>query len=375
MSAPTTFHAPAERAPSDELLRQADAARGLMVLREVLATVPDLVLVVNQLRQVIFANRAVLELVDRTEEDIRGLRPGELIGCIHSDTMPGGCGTSEACRTCGAVAAVLAAAEGREAEREARLTLKSGASVDLRVKAQGIRVNGEELTVVALSDIASEKRKRALERIFFHDVLNTAGGVQGLARLLDGASKEQLGKLVDMLQSSADQLVDEILAQRMLTSAESDEYKLSLERHPISGIIEDTVGTYVSLGYARDVGVEVDGSLPDGGIETDHTMLLRVLGNLTKNAIEASRRGMKVRVGGRVADEGAEFWVHSEPMIPRAAQLQVFQRSFTTKGPGRGLGTYSARLFTEQYLGGRISFTTSEEEGTTFRAVFPITLG
>ncbi len=84
---------------------------------------------------------------------------------------------------------------------------------------------------------------------------------------------------------------------------------------------------------------------------------------------------MKVRVGGRVADEGAEFWVHSEPMIPRAAQLQVFQRSFTTKGPGRGLGTYSARLFTEQYLGGRISFTTSEEEGTTFRTVFPITLG
>jgi signal transduction histidine kinase len=345
-----------------------------MVLREVLATVPDLVLVVNPLRQVIFANRAVLELVDRTEEDIRGLRPGELVGCIHSETMPGGCGTSEACQTCGAVAAILAAADGREAEREARLTLMSGASVDLRVKAQGIRVKGEELTVVALSDIASEKRKRALERIFFHDVLNTAGGVQGLARLLEGASQDQVDKLVDMLQSSADQLVDEILAQRMLTSAEDDDYVLSLGRYPIDEIVRDTVGTYVSLGYARDVGVEVDGALPDKGIETDHTMLLRVLGNLTKNAIEASRPGMKVRVSGRIADEGAEFTVHSEPMIPRAGQLQVFQRSFTTKGPGRGLGTYSAKLFAEQYLGGQISFTTSEEEGTTFRVVLPITL-
>jgi signal transduction histidine kinase len=343
-----------------------------MVLREVLATVPDLVLVVNRQRQVIFANRAVLEMVNQSEEDIRGLRPGELIGCVHSDTMPAGCGTSEACQTCGAVAAVLAAAEGHVVEREARLTLKSGVSLDLRVKAQGIQVNGEQLTVVALSDIASEKRKRALERVFFHDVLNTAGGVQGLARLLEGASQEQLDKLVDMLQSSADQLVDEIQAQRMLTSAESDEYEISLGRHPIREIVENTVGTYLSLGYAREVEVEVDGSPPDDSIETDHTMILRVLGNLTKNAVEASRSGMRVRVGARIVDQEAEFWVHSEPAIPRAGQLQVFQRSFTTKGPGRGLGTYSAKLFTEQYLGGEISFTTSEEEGTTFRAVFPL---
>ena len=144
MSAPDTYHAPAERAPLDHLLQQADAARGLTVLRRVLEAVPDLVMVVNPERQVVFANRAVLELVNRSEEEVRGLRPGELVECVHSDEMPGGCGTRESCRTCGAVEAVLAAAMGREVEREARLTLKSGESLDLRVRAHAIQMNGQE---------------------------------------------------------------------------------------------------------------------------------------------------------------------------------------------------------------------------------------
>jgi len=51
---------------------------------------------------------------------------------------------------------------------------------------------------------------------------------------------------------------------------------------------------------------------------------------------------------------------------PRVA-LRVFQRSFSTKaGQGRGLGTFSMKLFGENYLGGRVSFTSLQEAGTTF---------
>jgi len=47
-------------------------------------------------------------------------------------------------------------------------------------------------------------------------------------------------------------------------------------------------------------------------------------------------------------------------------QLQVFNRSFSTKGKNRGLGTYGAKLLTERYMGGKISFASHEGEGTTF---------
>ncbi len=67
-----------------------------------------------------------------------------------------------------------------------------------------------------------------------------------------------------------------------------------------------------------------------------------------------------------------EFRIHNPAAIPDEVQLQVFQRSFSTKGTGRGLGTYSAKLITERYLKGRISFTSSTDEGTTFRVAFPV---
>jgi signal transduction histidine kinase len=47
-------------------------------------------------------------------------------------------------------------------------------------------------------------------------------------------------------------------------------------------------------------------------------------------------------------------------------QLQIFQRFFSTKGPGRGLGTYSMKLFGERYLKGKVDFSSQAPQGTTF---------
>ncbi len=65
------------------------------------------------------------------------------------------------------------------------------------------------------------------------------------------------------------------------------------------------------------------------------------------------------------------FEVHNPAYMPRDIQLQVFQRSFSTKGEGRGLGTYSIKLLTERYLCGTVSFKSSPEEGTVFRVEYP----
>ena len=57
--------------------------------------------------------------------------------------------------------------------------------------------------------------------------------------------------------------------------------------------------------------------------------------------------------------------------MPDDAQLQIFQRSFSTKcEPGRGLGTYSMKLLGERFMGGVVDFTSRAPEGTTFRLHF-----
>ncbi len=55
--------------------------------------------------------------------------------------------------------------------------------------------------------------------------------------------------------------------------------------------------------------------------------------------------------------------------------MQVFQRSFSTKAErGRGIGTYSVKLFVERYLRGTVGFTSAEPDGTTFSVTLPATL-
>jgi sensor histidine kinase regulating citrate/malate metabolism len=61
-------------------------------------------------------------------------------------------------------------------------------------------------------------------------------------------------------------------------------------------------------------------------------------------------------------------------VMPEAVRMQIFQRSFSTRGTGRGIGTYSIRLLTEKYLKGTVVFTSSDPEGTIFFVELPKTI-
>ena len=76
--------------------------------------------------------------------------------------------------------------------------------------------------VYSILDIADEKRKEVLERIFLHDVMNTAGGLLGFSKLLMGASEELLELYSKMIYDLTDKMVDEINAQRQLIQAETN---------------------------------------------------------------------------------------------------------------------------------------------------------
>jgi len=112
--------------------------------------------------------------------------------------------------------------------------------------------------------------------------------------------------------------------------------------------------------------LELDPAATDEVTRTSKPLLHRILGNMVKNALEATAAGGTIRLGCDREAGGLHFWVNNPGFMSRSVQLQVFNRSFTTKGVGRGIGTYSIRLLGEKYLGGRVSFESSEAEGTTF---------
>ncbi len=110
----------------------------------------------------------------------------------------------------------------------------------------------------------------------------------------------------------------------------------------------------------------------DAAVMTDRRLAGRVVGNMLKNTLEATPAGESVVLGDTAEPEGVRLWVRNPTVMPRETQLQVFQRSFSTKGTGRGIGTYSMKLLGEEYLGGRVGFTSESGEGTIFFLILPV---
>lgn len=92
------------------------------------------------------------------------------------------------------------------------------------------------------------------------------------------------------LVALADQLVEEIRAQRDLTYAESGDLKPEFEPVNSRDLLERLRSTYSrhAVGRGRDI---VLADVWNGNFITDHRLLGRVLGNMLKNALEATERG------------------------------------------------------------------------------------
>jgi len=166
--------------------------------------------------------------------------------------------------------------------------------------------------------------------------------------------------------------MEEIQAGSDLAAAERGELVVHVASLDAREILKRVCEIYATHEVSRGKTVVVAEISRPYVVTTDRMLLKRILGNLLKNALEAAVEGQQVSLGFHNHGAAAVFWVHNEAAMPEAVQLQVFRRSFSTKSPvGRGIGTYSAKLITERYLGGALSFTSSEEEGTTFTLTLP----
>ncbi|MBI5601129.1 MAG: HAMP domain-containing histidine kinase [Gemmatimonadetes bacterium] len=391
---PTAF-APAERAGVEEVLRQHRKLVGLPFVCDFLDAMPNMAVVLNGDRQIVLMNLAFREflgtgdpevgVVDQRREVFEALvasalgkRPGEAVGCIHSRETDGGCGTTKFCRNCGAARAIVNSQKWRGLDvQECRLTIGNGegveTSVDFRVWAQSLDVEGERFTVFSLIDISHEKRREALERIFYHDVLNTAGGVQGLSELMAQGQLPAAGiqEAATVMSQSADQLVEEIDAQRALSAAESGDLEVAPRVVHSMELIRRVLNVMRTSTAGRGRELHVESTTQPFEFTSDPVLVRRVLVNLTKNALEAVPVGGVVTVGARRETDAVVFTVHNASVMPVEVQQQVFQRSYSTKGAGRGLGTYSIRLLTRHYLRGQVSFVSNESEGTVFTVRLP----
>jgi K+-sensing histidine kinase KdpD len=368
-----TKFAPAERASEARVRDLYRLLTSIPLLEKVMGSVPDILVFLNENRQIVLANDAAFRFlgVEPTLE-VLGNRPGEAFGCAHAAETEAGCGTTEFCQTCGAVQAILAAQGGESDVKECRMAIKdSWDALDLKVSTAPFDYEGERFTICALQDISHEKRRRALERTFFHDVLNTVGGLRGFAELLLESEPEEVPEVASSVSKISAQLIEEIETQRSLLAAESDELSVNPQELKTKEVLEELAVVYRRHEVAKGKSITIAADSESLAFRSDYALLLRVLGNMLKNALEATAAQENVTLGARRDADQVEFWVNNPAFMPRDVQLQVFKRSFSTKGSGRGIGTYSMRLLASRYLRGTVDFSSSEAQGTTFRLRLP----
>ncbi len=368
-----TKFAPPERIEGDELKKQIELIESKTLTKQFLDALPLFVTVLNKYRQFVYVNKAFIEFLGVKDKwKVLGLRPGEAVHCIHAYENEAGCGTTEFCRYCGAVNSILEAQKGISNEKECLITQENHNVLDLLVWSYPIQINGEQFIIFTIKDIQHFKRRRALEKIFFHDVLNTAGNLRGFSTLLlEAQDPQEIKEYTTYISEMTERLIEEIQSQKDLLAAENDELVVEKQIFSTMPTLERLKKFFEKQRIAKGKNILIDPQSEQITFQTDGTLVRRVITNMLKNALEASKEGETVTIGVKQTEEGVDFYVHNPAYIPFKIQSQIFNRNFSTKGANRGLGTYSMRLLTEKYLKGKVYFETDKEKGTTFHAVLP----
>ncbi len=189
-----TYFAPAERADKEEIATEIQMVNKIPVVSGLLHSIGGILAILDEHRQIVSTNDSFLNMSGIADlKETLGLRPGEVLQCVHSEEEPGGCGTSRFCSTCGAAIAIVSSLkENKSVERVCALTAKRGGEdvdIALLVRSLPIEINESRFLLLFLQDITVEQQRAALERTFFHDISNM------LTNALEASKEKETVKL------------------------------------------------------------------------------------------------------------------------------------------------------------------------------------
>ena len=304
---------------------------------------------------VVDENLNIVYYNDSPVTEAKQISPGDLLKCqnaLHSK----GCGCHANCSKCALRNMVSKSLETEtKMNADVKLLLDKNNQFDFKAISTPIFDEGKKYAIVLLIDLTTDNRELMMERIFFHDVINLAGAMNTLVDCVENSNREEMMAVIKDVSS---QLMEELTSQKNLIYAQ----KGILETHNSILIAKETLQKiHEELSKVAmnrfSVNLIVDTQLSDEQIEEDPVLLHRVLLNMIKNACEASRPGEYVIIGGYSTDDRVVFSVHHNGVIPDDIKSHKFINGNSSKGAGRGLGTYSIKLLGENYLNGKVWFT------------------
>lgn len=365
--------------PNEEFIESRNIIATAQNLDLFINNLPYITLILDKNRHIVYANQKMIDFQGLINlQQAIGMLPGDLVKCIHAHEGIDGCGSATACNYCGCFITVQESLlKNKTITGDCRITaLKEGQEIplELQITSSPITMKNKLFVIVSLLDISSEKQKERFERVFLHDMVNSIGGMSGLLDILKIPSDDRSSNLLKLLKNSTQNLLNELDLYRELNSAELGLLKTNTTTINADEFIEEIHSIMACYPTISEDKLIILKPRPEKGIvfNSDYNLAVKVIMNMVKNALEATDAGGTVKLGYTCTADAITFQVNNAAVMAPSAQSQIFQRSFSTKGNGHGVGAYSMKLFMERYLNGSISFASNETDGTTFYAKFPL---
>lgn len=191
----------------------------------------------------------------------------------------------------------------------------------------------------------------------------THTGVEGEARTALESIHDQAGRMAALLS----QLL-------LLARADKGRQPLHWETVDLSELTQMVADTEAEQAVARQITVETDLE-PGVTVEGDETLLMRLLINLTENALHYGRPGGKVRLTVRQQGETAVGTVEDDGIgIAPEDQDKIWQRFWQAdparSGGGAGLGLAMVRWIAQAH-DGQVTVESTPGVGSIFTFVIP----
>lgn len=262
---------------------------------------------------------------------------------------------------------------------------KNGSEYNAELHVFPIMENGKAKYFVGLqTDITLRKRADIAKSEFMslasHQLRTPLTGIRWGLSLLSRREKLTLNQqaLVNELQQQTSRMAESINVMLHLSRIEAGKMEVKNKPCALSSVINELCGEFHPLAEQKmqQCQFRLDDSIT---LTTDPALLKEILANLITNAIKYTPNNKTIELTTKVLGNEVHINVRDEGFgIPQDQQDKIFSKFFRATNvvdkipDGTGLGLYLVYALTK-LLGGRISFVSAENEGSTFSLTLPLT--
>lgn len=245
-----------------------------------------------------------------------------------------------------------------------------------------IRSINRELVVAREKAEENDRLKSAFLANMSHEIRTPMNGIIGFAELLKRPvlTEDERETYVEIIKQSGQRLLDLINNLIDISKIEAGQLTASVSQVNVSAELMAQYNFFKREAEIKGICLLLQGGveLPDLILLTDKQKFVSIVTNLIKNAIKFTTKGT-IDYGFSVGQDSVEFYVSDTGMgIEPKMQTRIFERfvqgdiSLTRPYEGAGLGLAITKSYVE-LLGGKISFDSEANVGTSFYFTLPLT--